>query len=306
MGAVLQQTGGKTAPMTSRSIPTILSGASRRSRAALDALRGRPVAPPVSIGADRAQGWWDLLPFTTHRIELAPGIETAPSGVDALGDARLDLVVEACGGSIEGRSIVDLGCLEGGFTLGFAALGATSSLGIEARAVSVRRCELARDLLGLSNAEFALGDIAEVLAAGDTFDVVFAAGILYHVADPAALLAQMRRACREVAVIDTHVAGPTVASHGCSEIVTRTFDGGEYRGRMFREYADDGSDGDTEDMLWAAWGTSAAFWPLEDDLVAMIGDAGFSSVEKVDLAAQGRASTWNVDQTNRVVYIARP
>lgn len=291
-----------------------MQGAGRRARAALDALLGRPTDPAVTVAADRDDrpaGWWDLLPFSTHRIELAPGIETAPSGVDALDDVRLDLVVEACGGSMEGRSIVDLGCLEGGFTLAFAALGAGHAVGIEARDVSVQRCELARDLLGLSNAEFVLGVIEEELSARPPFDVVFATGILYHVSDPAAVLVSMREACSEVALIDTHVAHPTEPSHRCSEIVTHSSGGHEYRGRMFPEYAADGSDGDIEDLLWAAWGDTDAFWPLEDDLVAMIRDAGFSEVEKIDLHAggrdgQGRAHKWHVDHLNRVMYLARP
>jgi SAM-dependent methyltransferase len=296
---------GKTAPVARRTVSSALNGASRRGRAALDALLGRAPASSVDPAA-RPPGWWDLLPFTTHRIELAPGIETAPMGVDALDDARLDALLDACGGSLEGRTIVDLGCLEGGFTLGFAALGADRAVGIEARKVSVERCELARDLLGLANATFVRGDVKEELVRLGRFEVVFAAGILYHVADPATLLVEMRRACTELTLIDTHVARPDVSSHGCSELVSRTFGGREYRGRMFPEYAADGSDGDVEDMVWAAWGDSAAFWPLEDDLVAMIGDAGFASVEKVDLVAEGRAATWYVDQTNRVVYLARP
>jgi SAM-dependent methyltransferase len=207
---------------------------------------------------------------------------------------------------LDGRSIADLGCLEGGFTLALAALGAEHAVGIEAREVSVRRCELARDLLGLTNAEFVLGVIEEELATRPPFDVVFATGILYHVSDPAAVLVSMREACLGVALIDTHVAHPSEASHRCSEIVTRSSGGHEYRGRMFPEYAADGSDGDIEDLLWAAWGDTDAFWPLEDDLVAMIRDAGFSEVEKIDLHGQGRAHKWHVDHLNRVMYLARP
>jgi SAM-dependent methyltransferase len=284
-----------------------MKGANRRARAAYDALRGRTSTPAPWVRPEPIEpGWWDLLPFTTHRIELAPGIETAPSGVDALDDVRLDLVVEACGGSLEGRTIVDLGCLEGGFTLGFAALGAEHAVGIEARDVSVRRCELARDLLGLQHAEFVQADIKDELTSREPFDVVFASGILYHVSDPADLLVSMRGACTGVALIDTHVAGLDEASHGCSEIVTRSSGGHDYRGRMFPEYAADGSDGDIEDLLWAAWGDTAAFWPLEDELVAMIRNAGFSEIEKVDLHAEGRAHKWHVDHLNRVVYLARP
>jgi SAM-dependent methyltransferase len=276
----------------------------------MDALLGRPSQPAVagdeSTNDDETDGgWWDLLPFTTHRIPLAPGIETATVGVNALEDVRTELVIEACGGSLDGRTVVDLGCLEGGFTLAFAENGAQLALGIEAREISVRRCELARDLLGLDNAEFVEADIKDELAMRDAFDVVFAAGILYHVSDPAGFLVTMREACKGVALIDTHVALEDDATHGCSVITTRNSGDQTYRGRIFPEYAPDVSDDEKDELLWAAWSDVDSFWPLEDDLVAMIHDAGFASAEKIDLATDGRASRWEVDQTNRVVYIAR-
>jgi SAM-dependent methyltransferase len=296
--------------MNQRSVSSIGRGVVRRGSAALDALLGRPPAQNIAedsplAGDQNDPGWWDLLPFTTHRIPLAPGIETAAAGVNALEDVRTDLVVEACGGSLDGRSVVDLGCLEGGFTLAFAERGAQLALGIEAREVSVRRCELARDLLGLTAAEFVEADIKDELAKREAFDVVFAAGILYHVADPAAFLVTMREACSGVALIDTHVAREDEATHGCSEVVTRSAGERTYRGRMFAEYASDVSDSEKDELLWAAWSDVDSFWPLEDELVAMIHDAGFASAEKVDLVDDGRASRWGVDQTNRVVYIAR-
>ena len=252
----------------------------------------------------REPGWWDLLPFTTHRIELAPGLHTCGHGVDASGDLRTHLVVEACGGSMEGRSVVDLGCLEGGFTLAFASLGSPRALGIEAREISVRRADLARDLLGLNGAEFVVADIKDELVNRDPFDVVFAAGILYHVADPAELLRTMRAACSHMALIDTHVAGATEATHGCSEIVERTSDGVAYSGRLFPEYAPDVSTDDKEGLLWAAYSDVDSFWPLEDELVKMITDAGFSRVEKVDPFEDGQSRSWGVDHLNRVIYRA--
>jgi SAM-dependent methyltransferase len=278
----------------------------RRLVAAGAALLGRP-APPVPARDDREAGesdaWWDLLPFTTHRIELVPGVATMEGGVDIAADVRVDLVIDACEGSLAGRRVVDLGCLEGGFTLAFAQRGAAEAVGIEARPISVRRCELARTFLGLDNARFVEADIKDELA-GATYDVVFAAGIIYHVADPLALLTAMRRACTRVALIDTHVAHPAEVSHHCSPVVARTFGERQWRGRMFPEYAPDVSAGEHRELLWAAWSDTDSFWPLESELVDMIHHAGFTGVEKVDLVADGRAERWHVDQLHRVVYLA--
>ena len=280
-------------------------GARRRGLAAVDALRGQvPEPPPPMPTLPRLRGWWDLLPFTAHRIELAPGFETAAAGVRPVDDIRTQLVVDACGGTLEGRTVVDLGCLEGGFTLAFAQRGAVRALGIEARELSAQRCELARTLLRIDNAEFVVADVKDELVRHDPFDVVFATGILYHVADPAGFLRTMRSACGHVALIDTHVARTDAATHDCSPMVTRESHGSTYRGRMFPEYPPDVSDDAKEAMAWAAYSDADAFWPLEDDLVRMIHDAGFARVEKVDVAADGNLPRWGVDTRNRVMYLA--
>jgi len=287
-------------------VTRIWGGLRRRGGAAVAALRGRgPATTTVVVPAQPPpRGWWDLLPFTAHRISLAPGVETTVAGVPPVDDIRTQLVVDACGGSLEGRTVVDLGCLEGGFTLAFAQRGATHVVGIEARELSVQRCELARSLLGVDNATFVVADVKDELDRHDPFDVVFATGILYHVADPAAFLRTMRSACGYVALVDTHVARPDEATHDCSSMVTRTLHGATYEGRMFPEYPPDVSDDAKEAMAWAAYSDADAFWPVEDDLVRMMHDAGFSRVEKVDVAGDGNLPRWGVDTVNRVMYLA--
>ena len=294
--------------MTRRSMSSIGAAAATRGAATWSALRGSvPESEPVLVQVDRPAGWWDLLPFTVHRIPLGGGLETATiDGVDPFDDVRTDLVVDACGGSLDGRTVVDLGCLEGGFTLAFAERGAAHVVGIEARSLSVERCELARALRGAERVEFVVADIKDELLRRDPFDVVFAAGILYHVGDPAELLRIIRASCREVALIDTHVAHPTIPTHGCSELVDLVSGGHSYRGRRFQEYEPDASASARDGYLWAAWSDSQAFWPLEEELVKMITDAGFSSVEKVDMDVDDRRSRWQVDEINRVVYVVRP
>ena len=287
-------------------VTRIWSGVRRRGRAALGALRGRgPATTTVIVPAQPPlHGWWSLLPFTAHRITLAPGVETTVAGVRPVDDIRTQLVVDACGGSLDGRAVVDLGCLEGGFTLAFAQGGAASALGIEARELSVQRCELAKSLLGVENARFVVADIKDELVRHDPFDVVFATGILYHVADPAGFLRTMRSACGHVALVDTHIARIDEATHDCSPIVSKDVHGSTYRGRMFPEYPADVSDDAKEAMAWAAYSDADAFWPLEDDLVQMMHDAGFARVEKIDVAGDGNLPRWGVDTVNRVMYLA--
>lgn len=262
-------------------------------------------APMESEAVPPDSRWWELLPFTTHRISLGHDLWTTERGVVPDIDVRVRTAVDACGGSLAGKTVVDLGCLEGGFTLAFARLGAAEAIGIEARAVSYRRCELARRLLGFSNARFIHGDVKEELArSAQGFDVVFAAGILYHVADPWTLLRAIADACRGVALIDTHVANAAAPSHACAaEVVERSFGKSTWRGRSFREYAAASDAQSREKMIWSAWSDAESFWPLEEDLVGMIRDAGFATVRKVAPDPSLADATWQVDQTNRVLYL---
>ena len=88
----------------------------------------------------------DLLPFTAHRVELAPGIWTIPGGggEDPFESAATLALLEHTGGDLEGKRVLDVGCLEGGYTIAFARLIAkvadqTTPLKVAQR--SVRRAQ---------------------------------------------------------------------------------------------------------------------------------------------------------------------
>ena len=85
-------------------------------------------------------------------------------------------------------------------------------------------------------------------------------------------------------------------------LVERTFAGGTYRGRMFPEYATGFVTGGALRAPVGGWSDTDSFWPLKDDLVRMMLDAGFESVEKIELGAGERP--WQVDPVNRVMYVA--
>lgn len=174
----------------------------------LSALR-RPRPQPAG-SSDRPAGWWDLLPFETHRIELAPGVWTIDDDrTPPVADARTMLVLQCLGGDLSGRSVVDIAAGEGGFAFAFARLGAERVVGIDSDATAIRRAELARSLLGHDVAdavELVRGDPIDELDRLGRFDVVFASGALHGRPDPAAVIDSIGRVCTKVALIDTHVA----------------------------------------------------------------------------------------------------
>ena len=56
-------------------------------------------------------------------------------------------------------------------------------------------------------------------------------------------------------------------------------------------------------MLWAAWSNENSFWLLEEDLLRMARDVGFSSAEKIDYTKC--KNEWHVDKTNRILVVCR-
>jgi SAM-dependent methyltransferase len=290
-----------TAPRPDQRRPSeLLRRVHSRVTASYNALVGRTPAPPAA----REAGWWDLLPYTTHRIRItADHFTMAAGGVDARADVRTAIVSDELGEALTESTVVDLGCLEGGFSIELARRGARQVLGIEVRQVSVDRCNLVRDLIGLDNVEFRCADVREELLRWPLgFDAVLATGILYHLPDPAGSLKAMRAVCKRFALIDTHVAVPDGPTHNCSsEVIEHRGYGQIYRGRMYREFDASTSATHQQTLLWASFGNPESFWPFEPDLVRMIGDAGFSGVTKLDAGAI--AGRWQVDTLNRVLYL---
>jgi SAM-dependent methyltransferase len=247
--------------------------------------------------------WYDVFPFTTHRFRVADSLFTTPEGVECERDERIGLVFREIAGSPSDASLIDLGCLEGGFALTFARRGIGRVVGVELREASVRRCRVANELMGL-HAEFVHGDLNSVLATLDeTFTIVFASGILYHFDDPATVLAQMRRICTSTLLLDTHVAHPDIVSHGCGEETSLPAPAdAPYKGRWFPEFDPNPDPDDHAAMLWASAANPQSFWPYEDDLVRMVRNAGFRSAEKVTVA---NLDDWQVDKVNRVMYLCK-
>jgi len=92
-------------------------------------------------------------------------------------------------------SILELGSLEGGDSVQLAAPSFVKRLlGLDAREANIKRAELAAELLGRANAEFAQADLdQESLGRFGRFDAVFCAGLLYHLMRPWRLLEEIAK-----------------------------------------------------------------------------------------------------------------
>jgi hypothetical protein len=101
-------------------------------------------------------------------------------------------------GGVEGKTVLELGPLEGAHSYMAQAAGASHVTAVEANAKAFLKCLVVKELLDLDRCSFLCGDALEYLSAGeDQFDLCIACGILYHMVEPVRLIElTSRRATR--------------------------------------------------------------------------------------------------------------
>jgi SAM-dependent methyltransferase len=218
--------------------------------------------------------------FTAHNIRLDDGTETYPAAGWLMSEngifqsaRRLLQIVYPEG--LKGRSIVDIGCLEGGFTTEFARLGMIAT-GIEVRESNYRNCLRVKAATNLPDLQFVRDDATNISNYGP-FDAVFICGLLYHLDRPKQFLTDTARICRRVLFLETHVTHaertPSVDIYKLSDLTENE----GLRGRWFPEYRDVTPE-ELDRMKWASWSNKRSFWVQKEFLLQLLSDLGFDLV----------------------------
>ncbi len=121
-----------------------------------------------------------------------------------------DPLVEALGGSLAGKRVLDLGCNAGFWSLAAAEAGCEHVLGVDGRQMHVDQAELVFEVNGVPREryEFRLADIYDLdLSAEGPFDLVLCLGLLYHVSKPMELFEWIDAINSDLLVIDTTLVG---------------------------------------------------------------------------------------------------
>ena len=127
-------------------------------------------------------GWVSLLP-DVGSVSLKAG------DIGLFNDDRIRWANEQSDG-FKGMRILELGPLEGGHSYMLQQMGAHNVLAIEANTRSYLKCLIAKELYNLDRCNFLLGNFVEYLKqTSQAFDFCLASGVLYHMEDPAELLA---------------------------------------------------------------------------------------------------------------------
>jgi hypothetical protein len=130
--------------------------------------------------------------------QLPPPLSQCEAGSAALfQDPRVPWAVEKLAGfgiEVSKSAVLELGPLEGGHTYSLSKAGAQSVTAVEANSEAYLKCLVTKELLGMERVNFLYGDAVEFLRhTGNTYDLIFASGFLYHLTNPVELL---ELACR--------------------------------------------------------------------------------------------------------------
>ena len=232
--------------------------------------------------------------FTAHNIRLDDGTQTFPQAGWSIEQSPILRAVKNLlrlnyPGGYAGKTIVDIGCLEGGYATEFARLG-LKSLGIDIRPSNIDNANYVKSRVNLPDLRFEVDNAWNIVAHGP-FDVIFCTGLYYHIEDARRYMAELSKACRKILVLETHFAperddDPAIAIYRLSPMTEHE----GMPGRWFIEHdLDAGADYDELNALkWASWENKRSFWPTKGALLAIIREAGFDMVlEDYDKMAGG-------------------
>ena len=166
----------------------------------------------------------------------------------------LDPLVAACGGSLAGRRVLDLGCNAGFWSLAALRRGADFVLGVDARAMHISQAALVFEVEDIDPERYRFVE-ADLLAADwrtwGQFDVVLCLGLLYHVSRPVEVLARIATTGAEHVVVDTALS---------------TLPGAAFE--MLREPLDDPRNAVASELV---------LWPTRDAVTMLAAECGYDA-----------------------------
>ena len=119
-----------------------------------------------------------------HNIDLN-GVPTAPDHfLSDYPNVKWQRFRHAIPEDLTGRTVLDIGCNAGFYSIEMKRRGATRVVGIDSDDRYLAQAELASEVLGFEDIEFIKQDVYDVGALGERFDLVIFMGVLYHLRHP--------------------------------------------------------------------------------------------------------------------------
>lgn len=184
----------------------------------------------------------------------------------------VQIISDLAGKPLADCTILDLGCLEGIFSIECALHGARVT-GIDARKANIEKARFCQQELGLRNLQFQVADVRDLSPnSHGVFDIVLCSGLLYHldVPDVFQVIQALHAMTLRFVVFDTHISlrPDTAVTHA----------GKQYHGHVYREHPAGASAEEIEAKRLASYGNPTSFWFTRPSLMNALSHAGFSSV----------------------------
>lgn len=142
-----------------------------------------------------------------HNLELG-GVRTAPEHV--LGDypqVKWARFADTLPRDLTGKSVLDIGCNGGFYSIEMKRRGADRVLGIDSDETYLEQARFAARISGV-DIELRKLDVYEVASLGERFDIVLFMGVLYHLRHPLLALDLLyHHAVRDVLVVQSMLRG---------------------------------------------------------------------------------------------------
>ena len=228
-------------------------------------------APSTQTAVDVFRGLW--------KSSFPVGEKVQAGNTPNFEDPRVAWV-DALIGGVRGRSVLELGPFEAYNTYQLALRGASPVVAVEGNNVNYLKCLVVKETLGVQ-ASFLHGDILEFLKeTRKTFDLVWAAGVLYHQLDPLLVLKYVTRVCNRI-FIWTHFFDPRIEENteeyphfDRDQDVEKEVEGyrctHHYRSYRRREK--------TVPAFFSGGNSSFAYWLEKDDILNFLKECGFEHV----------------------------
>jgi len=106
-----------------------------------------------------------------------------------------------------GKTVLDIGCNLGFYSLAALARGAVKVVGIDVSCEYIQEASYVRDLLGISSEmlEFRALDGHQLADEGEVFDIVINLGVLYHIENPMLFLRETAKVTGEMMILESEM-----------------------------------------------------------------------------------------------------
>jgi SAM-dependent methyltransferase len=149
-------------------------------------------------------------PYWHYEFDLHGERTPAPPGLANRHRERrryfFDPLVRACGGTLAGKRVLDLGCNAGWWSLAAIESGCDYVVGVDTKDTNVAQARFVFETLGVEPGryEFMVGSTLDLdSCVTGSFDVVLFLGLLYHLSSPVSALRDIAARNDDLLVIDT-------------------------------------------------------------------------------------------------------